>query len=664
MYKEDYQKAFEEFNQCNIREALELADKILKENTFASKVWELKGDIYFQLKQYDLSLQCYINEIKIDSSRDFVLVNKGMYLMDTEPKEALKWFNESIVLNHRNTLAWYYKSFTLYRLKEYNNALRIIQFESPHLTHRTDKNKMLLLQGFIFYEQRKIKQAIPLFEEVLESASKIEPGDIFNIFLEAHKGLIISYMALRDYEKAVNYCERFPGLSVPDMRDNEIVKTWHGYCLMGLKKFGQSLKLFDSVLENDELNLSAIYGRGIANTFLGNSDEFIKSFRSILSSNYNKDDKYDLFYVAMTLSNLNEDHVAVDHFKELLKMDPNDLQTLTGIGGSLLKLNKVEESLGYIKRALDIDKDDLYANTLEGAAYVELEDFEMAEQKLDFVLKKDNYFIEAIFQKAILCNRKNNHEEAKSLLNKILEKYPKYIPAMIVLGMVKYSIGEFDDSISYFQKIIMLDPTNATSYFHLGEAHLTKKDLTNALRCYDRAIELNRNFSEAFNARAMIYASRNQTQLATDDIKKALQLNPLSYKYHENLTRISHVTRNIPNDFLAYWNKNNKRKLLCGMLILSVFVVYFASPILIKYTSELTESDINGIKTYTLVENSKIPEIFVFGLLILIFGILFFPLLRRAKLGINQVELDFLEEQNLIIGSQTYGRSSYTPSPK
>lgn len=254
--------------------------------------------------------------------------------------------------------------------------------------HRTDENRMLVLKGYVLYDQKKFPHSIECFEKVFDSAKNLQPGDLIDPLLDALKGLILSNMSLRNFAKALKYCEEFPDLSNLGGNRNEIIKIWHGYCLLGEKNFEQALDKFKSVIESNKSNLSAMYGMGIANIFLGNGDDYNNCFNSIIDSNYKKDNKNDLFYVAMSLSNLDKDSIAINYFKELLKIDHSDSEILIGIGTSLLKLGKLDESLHYLEQALELDKDDLYATTIVGSVYMELEDFEKAEQKFNYVLKK------------------------------------------------------------------------------------------------------------------------------------------------------------------------------------------------------------------------------------------------------------------------------------
>lgn len=62
---------------------------------------------------------------KEDPLRQTLYVNYGIALIGQQQlKEALPWFDKVLVLNPRNATAYNYKGATLYRLEEYDSALR------------------------------------------------------------------------------------------------------------------------------------------------------------------------------------------------------------------------------------------------------------------------------------------------------------------------------------------------------------------------------------------------------------------------------------------------------------------------------------------------------------------------------------------------------------
>jgi len=70
---------------------------------------------------------------------------------------------------------------------------------------------------------------------------------------------------------------------------------------------------------------------------------------------------------------------------------------------------------------------------------------------------------------------------------------------------------------------------NANHYFKNGSAKLQLKDYQGAINDLSKAIELNRNFRDAYYARAISYGILGKPDKAGDDFDKVIQLDP-AYK--------------------------------------------------------------------------------------------------------------------------------------
>lgn len=66
----------------------------------------------------------------------------------------------------------------------------------------------------------------------------------------------------------------------------------------------------------------------------------------------------------------------------------------------------------------------------------------------------------------------------------------------------------------------------AIGYYGRGQAHYTLGEFENALRDYDKSIELNPNYPDAFVFRGILYNDLKQFQLAAQDFTKAIDLAP------------------------------------------------------------------------------------------------------------------------------------------
>ena len=97
------------------------------------------------------------------------------------------------------------------------------------------------------------------------------------------------------------------------------------------------------------------------------------------------------------------------------------------------------------------------------------------------------------------------------------------------------SIGDLDRSLSVLDKVLMIEPDNASGHFHRGYTLAHLKRLSEALEANTRAIQLRGDFAEAYNNRGWIYSLRGEFKEAEAALLHALELQPEYADAHTNL---------------------------------------------------------------------------------------------------------------------------------
>jgi adenylate cyclase len=127
-------------------------------------------------------------------------------------KDAVRCGRKSVVLNRNNAMAYYFLSFILYAIEQYEEALSVsdkyIQLD-PIPT-----SDALVVRGEIFLAIKNYNKAKQVYQNAIES----QPLDFW-----AHLGLVISYQLLGEYEKAklqANiFYKLFPDFTVDSIYD-------------------------------------------------------------------------------------------------------------------------------------------------------------------------------------------------------------------------------------------------------------------------------------------------------------------------------------------------------------------------------------------------------------------------------------------------------------
>lgn len=89
------------------------------------------------------------------------------------------------------------------------------------------------------------------------------------------------------------------------------------------------------------------------------------------------------------------------------------------------------------------------------------------------------------------------------------------------------SIPNFiEQSIANYDKAIELNPNYTNAYHNLGIAYYHQGRLDEAIAEFDKAIQINPNFEDAYSSRGLVRADQGKLEEAFSDYGKAIELNP------------------------------------------------------------------------------------------------------------------------------------------
>jgi tetratricopeptide (TPR) repeat protein len=134
--------------------------------------------------------------------------------------------------------------------------------------------------------------------------------------------------------------------------------------------------------------------------------------------------------------------------------------------------------------------------------------------------------IDEKFQSAFQHHKDGDLQRAKNIYREILEVHPDNSPALHLLGVVFYQLGDYDTAIGYIRKSLRLNQNNPAAHNHLGSALKAKGHLKEAIRHHEKAIELNPAFAEAYYNLGNTLIADGQLDEAIACYKKVISLRP------------------------------------------------------------------------------------------------------------------------------------------
>jgi tetratricopeptide (TPR) repeat protein len=176
--------------------------------------------------------------------------------------------------------------------------------------------------------------------------------------------------------------------------------------------------------------------------------------------------------------------------KELVQ-DPNNAELYNKRANIYLHLKQHQEALNDAKLAVKIDST-------------------IADYYLTMV---DAYFM------------MNNTRSAKETLLAMERKFPENEVAYLKLAELYYLVKQYQESITYINKSLRLDETQAKAYHLKGNVYLEIGDTSKAISSFQTAIEQDNAYVDAFYDLGMLYGLKKDP-LALDYYANALKINP------------------------------------------------------------------------------------------------------------------------------------------
>jgi len=237
-------------------------------------------------------------------------------------------------------------------------------------------------------------------------------------------------------------------------------------------------------------------------------------------------------------------HEAVTEAQDLLKRDPNDLQTRRLLGriylrslGDLTSTAQSEmaaRAIEQYKEVYRLDPTDSESALWLARLYRLRNEHDKAEEVLRGLLKQDPENEAAVEQLTQLLLDEGKSRDAVLLLESITSRAPS--PALLdLLGDAYTQTHELAKAEAAYRKAAELDPSELSHTRGLGQTLLTEEKFTDALAVYQKLADLMPADSDVYLRLAQIYRELHQLDHAEESLLKARQYAPgsLEVMYNE-----------------------------------------------------------------------------------------------------------------------------------
>jgi tetratricopeptide (TPR) repeat protein len=237
-------------------------------------------------------------------------------------------------------------------------------------------------------------------------------------------------------------------------------------------------------------------------------------------------------------------HEAVTEAQDLLKRDPNDLQTRRLLGriylrslGDLTSTAQSEmaaRAIEQYKEVYRLDPTDTESALWLARLYRLRNEHDKAEDVLRGMLKQDPDNEAAVEQLTQLLLDEGKSADAVLLLESVTSRTPS--PALLdLLGDAYTQTHDLAKAEAAYRRAMELDPSELSHVRGLGQTLLAEEKFADALTVYQRLADLMPDDSDVYLRLAQIYRELHQLDHAEENLVKARQYAPgsLEVMYNE-----------------------------------------------------------------------------------------------------------------------------------
>jgi len=257
--------------------------------------------------------------------------------------------------------------------------------------------------------------------------------------------------------------------------------------------------------------------------------------------------------VAETLYNIGRIQEAISLLKRSIELESSNAYAYALLGRVLFRSGDIEKALEAYETASSMDISDAYIDKELQQLRALIAKLEKGES-LDRIAGPDKVARALTISGNILAN--------EGLLEKASEKYrmalaadSSYVQANVKLGHVLRQLGQFDEAERQFQLAEMTSSSairrlsagapslggslshyiNALAFDGLAALKRQMGNLSESISLYEKAISINRHYSNAYNGLGKVYCLQGHVEEAKNLFRQALEYKPDAYWVFNNL---------------------------------------------------------------------------------------------------------------------------------
>ena len=226
---------------------------------------------------------------------------------------------------------------------------------------------------------------------------------------------------------------------------------------------------------------------------------------------------------------------TLEHYDAALSIRPDSLDALRLAAGEAERNRELERSLSYWLRAKKLAPDDPGILLGFGRVCFKMDLLEDADLALVKAASLKPGEIHYQYTLAAVKVGRRQYDEARSLLQPLVEAHPGDAHLRYAMGTVLYTQGHLQEAAEQLKESIRLEPDQLPSYYYLALVARDQGSHDEAMAMLEKLLVQHPDHAGANEVLGMLLVSAQRPEEAEKRLRTAVQLNPTSVKANYQL---------------------------------------------------------------------------------------------------------------------------------
>ena len=227
---------------------------------------------------------------------------------------------------------------------------------------------------------------------------------------------------------------------------------------------------------------------------------------------------------------------AIEYLLQRISKDPESVEANVELGTNYSKKGELDQAVRYYQRAIELNPKSLSAHYNLGVVFARKKLFEDAKTEYQTAIELDPSQSLPYYQLGLVFEQTAQFQRAASEYLQAIQRDPDNTSAYYRAATTYYRLGNQAQGDRYLKKFQFM---KAQSRYETAETALKKRDIQEAIKQYQRAIDMASDFAPAYARLGAIAFQRKDRTKAMSYYQSYVELKPDSIKAHRMLGSIA-----------------------------------------------------------------------------------------------------------------------------